>query len=307
MIIIFLLILVLVLEVFPFIFVKPSSRTINIGSGTTTKSIALMLKKDKLIIDPYGFSFLVYVAGAEGRLKSGMHNLEAVHNTFELIKQLEQGGLPEEISVTIPEGYNVKEIAQKLFEAGVVDDKTKFIEEAQKDEGYLFPDTYNFILGSSNSNVISKMKSRFYEVLPKDYEKSAQTKGLSVKQAIILASIIEKEIVFNKDRPIAASVFLNRLKVGMPLQSDATIFYILSSHKEYLSADDYKIDSPYNTYKYTGLPLGPISNPGLDSIEAVINAPETDYYYFITKPDGEAVFEKTLEEHNKDVAKYYGY
>lgn len=298
---------VVTVEAFPLAIIEPSSLTIDISNGATTKSIALSLRESGFVIDPYGFSLLVYLTGSEGKLKSGIYNLSNVRNAFELIEELKKGGLPKEVTLTLPEGLTVKDIAKKLFDAGVINNEAGFIKEAQQYEGYLFPDTYRFLVGSSNAEVIDKMKARFDEVLPRDFAKLAQEKGLSQKQAITLASIIEREVFLDKDRPLAASVFLNRIKIGMPLQSDATIFYILPSPKDSLSPGDFQIDSPYNTYKYAGLPPGPISNPGLKSIEAVIDAPATSYYYFITKPDGEAIFEVTLEEHNRDVAKYYGY
>jgi UPF0755 protein len=303
---IIILVVIISVEFFPHLFIRPASFNIEIDDGATTKSIAFALKQKGFIIDPYGFSFFVYITGGEGKLKSGVYKLENISNTFGLINELKKGGLPKEITVTIPEGYAVTDISKKLFEAHVINDEGSFVKEAHKFEGYLFPDTYRFFIGSSNSQVIDKMKARFYEVLPADFAARAKSKGLSESNAIVLASIIEREVYLDKDRPLAVSVFLNRLKIGMPLQADSTIFYILPSPKESLSADDFKIDSPYNTYKYAGLPPAPISNPGLKSIEAITNAPETPYYYFITKPDGEAIFEKTLEEHNRDIAKYYG-
>ncbi len=296
----------ILVEIFPSLFTRKNSGTVDITDGSTVKSVAFTLKDDAFIVDPYGFIALVYLTGSENKLKSGKYVFNNLSNAFQIINELRKGGVPEEITVTIPEGYTVKDISKKLFDAGIALDESQFVTNALPYEGYLFPDTYKFLKESSSSEIIDKMKKRFNEMLPDNFELLAKNKGLTLKEAIILASIVEREVQRDKDRPLAASVFLNRLHIRMLLQADSTILYVLSEHKEWFSPEDYQIDSPYNTYKYAGLPPAPISNPGIKSIESVINAPETGYYYFMTKPDGEAVFEKTLEEHDRDIAKYYG-
>lgn len=263
---------------------------LNIPKDNTVKDIALLLEKNHFILDPIGFSFIVRLKGDEKELKSGEYNLNNIHSVFALIDTLKKGVEPKEIKVTIPEGFTVKDIARRLYEKGVIKDESSFINRAEQYEGYLFPDTYMFTSNMKDSDIINKMKTRFKEVLPKNIEEKAKEKGLTVRQVIILASIVEKEARFDQDRPLMASVFLNRLKIGMNLGADSTVLY----------------DSSFDTYKYKGLPPGPICNPGLKSILAVLNAPQTDYYYFITTPQGKGVFEKTLEEHNRDIAKYYG-
>ena len=280
--------------------------TLSIPKDNTTKYIALLLKKDSFILDPVGFSLIVRLKGDEKALKSGEYNLKNIHTVFDIIDTLKKGVLPEEIKVTIPEGFTVKDIAKRLYEKGVIKDKNLFIKDAKPYEGYLFPDTYMFINNMKDADIINKMKTRFKEVLPKDIEEKVKEKGLTLREVVILASIVEKEARFDQDRPLVASVFLNRLKIGMKLEADSTIVYLLPEHKQELSEKDMEIDSPYNTYKYKGLPPGPICNPGLKSILAVLNAPHTDYYYFITTPEGKGVFEETLQEHNRDIAKYYG-
>ncbi len=264
------------------------------------------MKNNRLILDPYGFELIVRIEKADKSLKSGNYKITGIRNIFDLINVLEKGVPRKEIRVTIPEGFTVYDIAKRLKQYGVITNEKDFVKKAEQYEGYLFPDTYFFYKGESPEKIIDTMKGRFYDVLPKNYKEMAKRKGLTLKEAVILASIVEKEAKFDKDRPLVASVFLNRLKIGMPLQSDATVSYALRAHKLWLSQKDLDINSPYNTYKYVGLPPGPICNPGLKSLLAVVNAPETDYYYFLTKPDGEAVFEKTLEEHNRDIRKYYG-
>jgi UPF0755 protein len=239
-------------------------------------------------------------------LKSGIYDLAPVKNMKELLDALSKGGRPLEIKVTIPEGFTTMDIADRLYSSKIVKDKDAFYNYIKPFEGYLFPDTYNFYEDMPFDAIVKKFTDRFNEVVPKDYDELVKTKGLTKKEAIILASIVEKEAKFDEDRPLVASVFLNRLAIGMPLQADSTILYALGTHKEWLSKEDYQIDSPYNTYKYAGLPPTPICNPGLKSIMAIPDAPKTDYYYFMTTPDGKAIFAKTLSEHEANLRKYYG-
>lgn len=278
----------------------------SVPKNSSVGEIAEILRSKKVIIDPFGFTLIVRALKSDRNLKSGNYRISRVKNVFEIISVLEEGVPQKQVKVTIPEGFTVYDIARRLKENGIIANENDFIEKAKQFEGYLFPDTYFFYKGESPEKIIDAMKSRFYEVLPGNYEEMAKKKGLTLKEAVILASIVEKEAKFDKDRPLVASVFLNRLKIGMPLQSDATVNYALKSNKLWLSQKDLDVDSPYNTYKYVGLPPGPICNPGLKSLLAVVNAPKTDYYYFLTKPDGEAVFERTLEEHNRNIRKYYG-
>ncbi len=278
----------------------------SVPKSSSVGEIAEILRSKRVIIDPFGFTLIVRALKSDRNLKSGNYRISRVKNVFEIISILEEGVPQKQVKVTIPEGFTVYDIARRLKENGIIANENDFVEKAKQFEGYLFPDTYFFYKGESPEKIIDAMKSRFYEVLPENYEEMAKKKGLTLKEAVILASIVEKEAKFDKDRPLVASVFLNRLKIGMPLQSDATVNYALKSNKLWLSQKDLDVDSPYNTYKYAGLPPGPICNPGLKSLLAVVNAPKTDYYYFLTKPDGEAVFERTLEEHNRNIRKYYG-
>ncbi len=294
------------IEFFPTVITGVNSVGFSVPKNSSVGEIAEILRSKKVIIDPFGFTLIVRALKSDRNLKSGNYRISRVKNVFEIISILEEGVPQKQVKVTIPEGFTVYDIARRLKENGIIANENDFIEKAKQFEGYLFPDTYFFYKGESPEKIIDAMKSRFYEVLPGNYEEMAKKKGLTLKEAVILASIVEKEAKFDKDRPLVASVFLNRLKIGMPLQSDATVNYALKSNKLWLSQKDLDVDSPYNTYKYTGLPPGPICNPGLKSLLAVVNAPKTDYYYFLTKPDGEAVFERTLEEHNRNIRKYYG-
>ena len=301
-----LVVVFLVIEISPSFLTGRRSGSFKVQDNATVKEIANALAKDGFIIDPFGFSLFVRLSSDEKSIKSGEHSFDNVYTIFGLISEMKKSVIGEQIVVTIPEGFTVNDIDQRLFESGLISKKGEFFDFAKGYEGFLFPDTYFFYKGITVDEIVKMMKSRFQNILPQDFAVKARAKGFTESQVITLASIVEKEVKFDKDRPLAASVFINRLKIDMPLQADSTILYIIPEHKEWLTADDYKVDSPYNTYLYKGLPPGPICNPSIKSIDAVIDAPESPYYYFITKPDGEAIFEKTLEEHDRDLAKYYG-
>jgi UPF0755 protein len=293
-------------SIFEPFFIFKAQKTIEIEEGLTTKEIASVLKDNGILFESYSFIFWANVSGNDGKLKSGIYDLPPVNNVFALFDLLSKGGRPKEIQITIPEGFTAKDIAERLYENGIVEDETGCYNYLKPFEGYLYPDTYNFYLKMSFGDIVSKMRSRFYEVVPADYTGLAKKKNLTFGDAIILASIVEKEAKFDADRPLVASVFLNRIATGMPLQADSTILYALGVHKEWLSPEDYEVDSPYNTYKNTSLPPTPIWNPGIKSIMAVVEATKTDYYYFMTTPEGKAVFAKTLAEHEANLRKYYG-
>ena len=293
-------------EIYPSFITGAHNAAFTIEENAPALSIAKTLKENQLIIDPIGFVAIVRLKKVEEKLKSGKYNVRDINSVFDIINLLTKGTLPRQVKVTIPEGFTVRDIAKRLYEAGIISSEDSFVKKALPVEGYLFPDTYFFVKNESAEKIIQTMNERFNEVLPKDFLKKAKEKGLTEREAVILASIVEKEAKLDKDRPLIASVFLNRLKVGMLLQSDATINYVLKDKKPWLSEKDLAVDSPYNTYKYKGLPPGPICNPGLQSLLSVVNAPQSDYYYFLTKPDGEAVFAITLEEHNRNIEKYYG-
>ncbi|MGB9855379.1 MAG: endolytic transglycosylase MltG [Caldisericum exile] len=289
----------------PFLVFK-NAKILELDKGCTTRDIAFILKDKGVIWEPYSFIFWSKVLNYDSKLKSGIYDLKPVSNMSELLLALSKGGRPKELTITIPEGFTSMDIAERLYNNGIVRDKDLFLKYIKPYEGYLFPDTYNFYEDMQYETILKKFLDRFNEVVPQNYGELAKKKGLTKKQAIILASLVEKEAKFNEDRPIVASVFLNRLAIGMPLQADSTILYALGIHKEWLTKEDYQIDSPYNTYKYVGLPPTPICNPGLKSIIAVVEAPKTDYYYFMTTPEGKAIFSKTLAEHEANLRKYYG-
>ncbi|KUK14086.1 MAG: endolytic transglycosylase MltG [Synergistetes bacterium] len=246
-------------------------------------------------------------------LRAGGYFLSEGMSIYEVIEALKER--PRLEKVTIPEGLTAREIAEILLDKEVITSEEeflnlvfngkevfkgfKFLDEIPSSslEGYLFPDTYYFPKHASPRNVISAMLKRFERAIKPEMLKELPKLGLRFHEAIILASIVEKEGLKDEEYPIIAAVFYNRLKKGMKLESCATVEYILPKRKERLTFDDLKIDSPYNTYLYSGLPPGPICNPGLKAILGVFFPAKVDYLYFVSKGDGGHHFSRTYDEH----------
>lgn len=204
-------------------------------------------------------------------------------------------------TVTIPEGSTVSEVNSILQEGGVLVDA----ELSQDLEGYLFPDTYEFFLGSSIEVVEGKFRETFEKKAVPVIDQAGG--GVSVHEILTIASLIEEEVPDSDERKITSGIIWKRIKNGIPLQVDASICYIKESPCLPITDGDKNIDSPYNTYRYKGIPPGPISNPGADAIEASLNPEESPYLYYLSDPEtGKTVFAQTLDEHNSNVVKYLG-
>ncbi len=278
-----------------------SQKEIIIKPGMGAKEVANLLFEKGLIPHPYLFRIAAKLYGKERKIKAGKYILKEDMPLIEILNTLVEGkGVLEE--VTIPEGLTSAQIADIFYKKEIIKDKEKFLKIVKEKglEGYLFPDTYYVPEDYSEEKLIDLMVKRFKEKLPKDIEEKAKKLGLTEKEVIILASLVEKEARYPEDRPKIASVFLNRIKKGMKLESCATIQYILGKPKPNLSYEDLKIKSPYNTYLHKGLPPGPICNPGEASILAVLNPAKTDYLYFVVGKDGRHLFAKTYKEHLKN-------
>ncbi len=218
--------------------------------------------------------------------------------------------------LTIPEGFTVREIARAAERAGI-SSRAK-LEALSRDpsilkvwnlqaaslEGYLFPETYHFPRQTTPEQVIKRMLQTFHKRFTPEIAAKARRNRLTIHQAVTLASIIEKETAIPGERALISAVYQNRLHRGMRLQADPTVLYALNRTSGPLSREDLQVDSPYNTYRVKGLPPGPIANPGLDSLLAVLNPAPSDYLYFVARGDGSHVFSKTLREHNQAVHQY---
>lgn len=290
----------------------------RVKKGANSSTIIEGLSNNGLLKNKIFAKIYVKKLNIDKKLKPGIYKLNTKMTPDEIFKKLSLGNPDEDvITITFPEGYNIKQIAKKLKEAGLIKDEEAFINEAQKGkfehefiadipkdrpsrlEGYLFPDTYEFKKGISEHDIIKKMLDRFDYLYKNSIKEALKSTGLKLDKVIIMASIVEREARVSEERPIIAAVFYNRLKVPMRLQSCATIQYALGENRERLYNKDLEIDSPYNTYRHDGLPIGPICSPGESSIMASLNPSEVDYLYFVLKSyngDGSHHFTKSFNE-----------
>lgn len=280
---------------------EPIEKIIEIPYGYNSTQIRQLLEEEG-VIRPHNYLFQVITKfmKTDALLQSGEYRFSSAQNLVQIIEQLIRGRVML-YRITIPEGFQAKQIARLLADREIVDYEVflKFIkEENQYREGYLFPDTYEFPKNIGAENVLKLMQKNFEDVVYKHINPEQNfPAGLNFHQIIILASIIEKEAQGTEDKPRIASVFYNRLSEGMFLQSCATIQYLLDKPQERLTQQDLTIESPFNTYLYPGLPPKPICNPGLESILAAVHPTEEDYFYFVLGKDGKHVFSRTYQEH----------
>ena len=281
-----------------------TQKVVNIPSGTNAKEIVYILEKNEIIRkNNYTFRILIKLMKLEDQLKYGEYNLSPSMNMLQILDKLVKGEVIV-YKITIPEGYTSSQIAELLEKNEVAEKEAflKLVKDSEKTpEGYLFPDTYEVPKKYGAEKMVKVMLANFNQVaLVNKFTDKAEEIGFSLDEIIILASIIEKEAKFTEEKSKVSSVFHNRLKTGMKLQSCATIQYILEEPKEKLDENDLKIDSPYNTYLFKGLPPEAICNPGLDSIMAALDPEEGDYLYFVLGENGRHIFSKTYQEHLKN-------
>ena len=282
-----------------------SSQIFVVARGDGVREIANNLKIKGLIKDPVIFFLQTKRLGLDRDLEAGDFRLSPSMSLYDIIQNLTHGTL--DIWVTIPEGIRAEEIAS-ILKRDIPSYKPDWRETLATREGYLFPDTYLIPRDADLNLVMSLLTNNFAN---KYNGVNAEKTGLSQKEIVTIASLVEREAKFAQDRPLVASVILNRLDLGMKLDIDATVQYALGYApdekrwwKKDLTIDDLNIKSPYNTYKNPGLPPSPISNPGLSSIMAVINPSKTNYLFYISDKSGHLHFAKTIEEHNANIQKY---
>ena len=296
------------------------TQVLVIEKGQTGTEIADMLYERGLIRSTQGFKLWLYLSGTNDKLQTGHYQIPNKVTVRELISLLQEGHV-ESIRVTIPEGYSVGDIAIVLEKNQIMKAKD-FLAEAKTYvpypymkgtkpatypvEGFLFPSTYEIPVGATPRDVIQMMADEMNRYLTPAVKKQIQAQHMSIHDFVTLASIVERESLFDADRPTIAGVFKKRLAHGIPLQSDATISYVLGYAKEDVTIGDTQLQSPYNTYVSKGLPPGPIANPGKKSLDAVLYSENTDYLYFVADKEGHNHFSKTYEEHLAAVNKIYG-
>ena len=324
---IFIILIALVVE-FVFIQIGPYDKNnkkdivIDIPQGATTNTISDILYKNKLIKNKVMFKLSVKLSNKAQNFKAGKYLFNQTYSNEKIIDDIASGKIYNDgIKVTIPEGSTSKEIVSILvgkklgkketYEKLISDpkvfyDKFKFLKEEDITslEGFLYPETYYLDENLSEKEVLSSMLDQFNKVYTDKLKERQKELNMTTEQVVNLASIVEKEAVLDKDRPIIASVFYNRLKIGMPLQSDATIQYIFKERKKIVTYKDLEIDSPYNSYKNKGLPPTPIASPGIKSIEATLYPEKTEYLYFVAKMDGGNNYSTNYEDHLKYVKEY---
>jgi UPF0755 protein len=290
------------------------TKVVVVPSGTSFHEICRILEENGIIRDRRSFYLYARLQNAIPKVKAGEYEVHTRMTPSKVLHKLMQGEVIQ-YPITIPEGYNLYQVGEVLAQAKVCS-KEAFLAKARDPkliaslglegeslEGYLFPDTYNFPKGYGEEAIIRQMVGRFKAVYA-PLAKRAEKMGLSRRDVVILASMIEKEAMDDQERRLISAVFHNRLQRGMALQSDPTAVYGVKGVGQRITREDLQRRTPYNTYQLIGLPKGPIANPGLQSLEAVLYPAEGNYLYFVAKNDGTHYFSSTLSEHNRAVAKY---
>ncbi len=265
----------------------------SVEKGQGFSQIAENLEKEGLIRNSSHFKIYALLEGYATSLQAGEYILSSSMPLPEIVQKIVSGDTAS-ITVTIPEGFTVKQIEERLG----------FSLPGENLEGFLFPDTYHFPANVSGQEVVDRMTENFDRKLTEELREEIKRQGKTVFEIITMASLIEKEVRSLEDKKLVSGVLWKRLEINMPLQVDATIAYITGRRTVRISLQELQIDSPYNTYKYRGLPVGPICNPGLESIIAAIYPQDNEYWYYLSTPESETIFSRTLEEHNIAKAKY---
>jgi UPF0755 protein len=282
----------------------PVESIVHIEKGLTLTEIAEHLKATRIIQHPFLFRSMVISLGGERSIVGGNYFFEKRLNVMAVARRVIRGDYNlEPIKVTIPEGTPAFEIGKILKDRLGIFKFDEFVRLAQPEEGYLFPDTYFLLPNNDPAEVIMTMKENF-TVRLSGIENAIKAFGKPLKDVIVMASIVEEEAMDSESRRIVSGILWKRLKLGMPLQVDASFQYVNGKASLELTTEDLKIDSPYNTYKYTGLPPGPISNPGLDSIIASVTPTKTAYLYFLSDRKGKMYYASTFEEHVRNKERY---
>jgi UPF0755 protein len=302
----------------PFRGYTESEKFVEIPSGAGSRAIGERLIAAGVIRDETTFRIALWRSGHARRLKAGEYRFEREMTPLDVLDKIARGDVVL-LSLTFREGLTIQEMS-RVFESNGFGPASAFVEAARDAsllasldpqapdlEGYLFPDTYSFPRNIDAARVVSAMVDRFLEMLTPEMRTAAGSRGLTIRQLVTLASLVEKETARPEERPLVAAVYSNRLRIGMGLQCDPTVIYALQRAGRYtgnLRRDDLMFDSPYNTYRYAGLPPGPIAAPGKGSLEAAANPADVDFVYFVSRNDGSHEFASNLTEHNRNVQRW---
>ena len=288
---------------------------VDIPQGSGVAEIRRRLVEAGVVQDEYTFRAALWWSGQARSLQAGEYRFAEPISPLEVIRRLARGDIYTR-RITIPEGLTIDEMA-KLVESRGFGSATDFVAAAGdasriKDldpqandlEGYLFPETYALPRNAGAARLVGMMVDRFRAIYTEEMQQRAAAQGLTTRQVMTLASLVEKETGKPEERPLVAAVYRNRLKIGMGMQADPTVVYALQKAGRYdgnIRRADLQFDSPYNTYRYAGLPPGPIAAPGKAAIEAALAPADVPYIYFVSRNDGSHVFAETLAQHNANV------
>lgn len=331
-IILILTLLLLIIAIFGIIFTCKITSTPNfegekeftVQSGETLKQITQNLKNENLINSEFYFELYLYLKGQRSDIQAGTYKIPAL-NIIDLAKKLTRGDADNEIDLKIIEGWNLKEIAEKLANQKLIKNKNELLNLALINnyknnytflnnisdsttlslEGFIFPDTYRIYKNSTLQEIINKTLNNFSDKLTPALQTEITAQGKNLYDVIKIASIIEMEVPHEEDRKIVSGILWKRLENDMPLQVDSTLKYIIGKKgSNALTYAELETDSPYNTYKYKGLPPTPICNPGTSAIRSAIYPKNSDYWFYLSDDEGNTIFSKTGEEHESNVEKY---
>lgn len=299
------------------------SGEVTIKEGQAAQTVWAELKKDGFTRTTLPWRYTAWRQGASDKLQAGKYRLEVGEAVATIVNRFAKGDtLPNEFTVTYPEGFTLDQIAARTAARGIgtpEDFKKAATPELYSEtfahlaeipagrttlEGYLFPDTYRLAADDTPEKIIRRMLQNFDDKVTPELQAEIKKTNHTLDQIVIMASMIEREVTSNEDLPVVAGILWKRFDDGVGLDADATIRYVLNKWAGALTIQDLRTDSPYNTRRYRGLPPGPISNPGLRAILAAIRPQPSDYYYYLSTPDGQTIFAKTLTEHNQNKAKY---
>jgi UPF0755 protein len=297
---------------------ESAEQFVLIEPGSGTRAIGQRLIEAGVVRNEPTFRAALWRTGRARNLQAGEFRFDRPMTPTEVIEKIARGDVYNR-RITFPEGLTVQEMA-RLYEQQGFGKAAAFIEgtrdtgavrdidpSANDLEGYLFPETYSMPRDTSAARLVQLMVERFRQLFTPEMQQAGQALGLTPRQVVTLASLVEKETAVPAERPVVAGVYLNRLRIGMGMQADPTVIYALQRAGRYdgnLRRDDLSFDSPYNTYRYPGLPPGPIASPGLASLQATVAPAQVDYLYFVSRNDGSHVFARTLAEHNENVREY---
>lgn len=299
----------------PYHHARGKGTILTIDRGTPADRVYSKLAEDDLISNRFLFKAVARVFSVEHRIKAGKYLFTGYFSDYDVLKLIASGKSNLSVTVTIPEGLTIRQIAS-IYHRELGADSLEFVDDALGDslaaslsipstnlEGYLFPDSYDFYYGTDPNEILMRMADEFKLFFSDSLKSRALATGRSVSVVVKVASIVEAEAKVDSERPIIASVYYNRMKKRMPLEADPTIEYALGSHKR-IFYKDLHVDSPYNTYEKIGLPPTPICNPGMKSILAAIYPAKTSYLYFVATGSGGHQFSETFDEHLRAVRAY---